>query len=81
MDEPTSALDPISTTKVEELIQSLKKQYSIVIVTHNMQQAARISDQTAFFLNGEVVEFGKTEELFTEPEDSRTMDYINGRFG
>lgn len=81
MDEPTSALDPISTTKVEELVQTLKEDYSIVIVTHNMQQAARISDQTAFFLNGEVVEFGQTEKLFTKPSDQRTEDYINGRFG
>ncbi len=81
MDEPTSALDPISTLKVEELVQELKKDYSIIIVTHNMQQAARISDKTAFFLNGEVVEFSDTNELFSNPEDKRTEDYITGRFG
>ncbi|WP_017186122.1 phosphate ABC transporter ATP-binding protein PstB [Alkalibacillus haloalkaliphilus] len=81
MDEPTSALDPISTLKVEELVQKLKEDYSIVIVTHNMQQAARISDQTAFFLNGEVVEFDETEKLFSNPSDQRTEDYITGRFG
>ncbi|WP_408006777.1 phosphate ABC transporter ATP-binding protein PstB [Pseudalkalibacillus sp. A8] len=81
MDEPTSALDPISTLKVEELVQELKKDYSIVIVTHNMQQAARISDKTAFFLNGEVVEFSDTDTLFSNPEDKRTEDYITGRFG
>lgn len=81
MDEPTSALDPISTLKVEELVQELKKEYSIIIVTHNMQQAARISDKTAFFLNGEVVEFSDTNELFSNPEDKRTEDYITGRFG
>ncbi|RPF53973.1 phosphate ABC transporter ATP-binding protein PstB [Aquisalibacillus elongatus] len=81
MDEPTSALDPISTLKVEELIQKLKEDYSIVIVTHNMQQAARISDRTAFFLNGEVVEFNDTETLFSNPSDQRTEDYITGRFG
>ncbi|MGP4080867.1 phosphate ABC transporter ATP-binding protein PstB [Pseudalkalibacillus sp. R45] len=81
MDEPTSALDPISTLKVEELVQELKKDYSIVIVTHNMQQAARISDKTAFFLNGEVVEFSDTDALFSNPEDKRTEDYITGRFG
>lgn len=81
MDEPTSALDPISTLKVEELVQSLKKQYSIVIVTHNMQQAARISDKTAFFLNGEIIEFDKTDKIFSTPEDQRTEDYISGRFG
>ncbi|RYG74705.1 phosphate ABC transporter ATP-binding protein [Lentibacillus lipolyticus] len=81
MDEPTSALDPIATAKVEELVQSLKKDYSIVIVTHNMQQAARISDKTAFFLNGEVVEFEHTDKLFSNPEDRRTEDYITGRFG
>lgn len=81
MDEPTSALDPISTTKIEELIQELKKQYTIVIVTHNMQQAARVSDQTAFFLHGEVVEFAPTEVLFSTPHDQRTEDYISGRFG
>ncbi|BAK16013.1 ABC-type phosphate transport system, ATPase component [Solibacillus silvestris StLB046] len=81
MDEPTSALDPISTLKVEELVQQMKEQYSIVIVTHNMQQAARISDKTAFFLNGEVVEFDKTDIIFSTPSDQRTEDYISGRFG
>ncbi|TFB19632.1 phosphate ABC transporter ATP-binding protein [Filobacillus milosensis] len=81
MDEPTSALDPISTLKVEELVQNLKENYSIIIVTHNMQQAARISDKTAFFLNGEVVEFDETETLFSNPSDKRTEDYITGRFG
>ena len=81
MDEPTSALDPISTLKVEELVQEMKEQYSIVIVTHNMQQAARISDKTAFFLNGEVVEFDKTDVIFSTPSDQRTEDYISGRFG
>jgi len=81
MDEPTSALDPISTLKVEELIQDLKKDYSIIIVTHNMQQAARISDRTAFFLNGEVVEFDVTDKIFANPNDKRTEDYITGRFG
>lgn len=81
MDEPTSALDPISTLKVEELVQDLKKDYSIIIVTHNMQQAARISDKTAFFLNGEVIEFDKTDTIFSTPSDKRTEDYISGRFG
>lgn len=81
MDEPTSALDPISTLKVEELLQDLKKSYSIIIVTHNMQQAARISDKTAFFLNGEVVEFADTTKMFSKPDDKRTEDYITGRFG
>lgn len=81
MDEPTSALDPISTLKIEELVQELKKNYSIVIVTHNMQQAARISDKTAFFLNGEVVEFSNTNKIFSNPKDKRTEDYITGRFG
>ncbi|RHB51839.1 phosphate ABC transporter ATP-binding protein [Exiguobacterium sp. AM39-5BH] len=81
MDEPTSALDPISTLKVEELVQELKKQYSIIIVTHNMQQAARVSDKTAFFLNGEVVEFDATDKIFSNPTDKRTEDYISGRFG
>jgi phosphate transport system ATP-binding protein len=81
MDEPTSALDPISTLKIEELIQSLKNQYTIVIVTHNMQQAARVSDDTAFFLTGEVVEFNETAKLFSNPRDQRTEDYISGRFG
>ncbi|MER2172051.1 MAG: phosphate ABC transporter ATP-binding protein, partial [Psychrobacillus psychrodurans] len=81
MDEPTSALDPISTLKVEELMEELKQNYSIVIVTHNMQQAARISDKTAFFLNGEIIEFGKTNFIFSTPQDKRTEDYISGRFG
>ncbi|MBP1950902.1 phosphate ABC transporter ATP-binding protein PstB [Virgibacillus litoralis] len=81
MDEPTSALDPISTAKIEELVQKLKEDYSIVIVTHNMQQAARISDKTAFFLNGEVIEYSNTDELFSNPKDKRTEDYITGRFG
>ena len=81
MDEPTSALDPISTSKVEELIEELKKDYTIVIVTHNMQQAARISDDTAFFLNGELVEYSETKDIFTAPKDKRTEDYITGRFG
>lgn len=81
MDEPTSALDPISTMKVEELAQELKEKYTIVIVTHNMQQAARISDQTAFFLNGEMIECGETDFIFTKPKDKRTEDYITGRFG
>jgi phosphate transport system ATP-binding protein len=81
MDEPTSALDPVSTLKVEELTQNLKENYTIIIVTHNMQQAARISDDTAFFLNGIVVEADKTDKIFTTPEDKRTEDYITGRFG
>ena len=81
MDEPTSALDPISTLKIEELMDILKKKYTIIIVTHNMQQAGRISDYTAFFLNGEVVEDGKTENIFYKPKDKRTEDYITGRFG
>lgn len=81
MDEPTSALDPISTAKIEELAIELKKKYSIVIVTHNMQQAVRISDKTAFFLLGEIVEFEKTEQLFSMPKEKRTEDYITGRFG
>ncbi|MGL5346957.1 MAG: phosphate ABC transporter ATP-binding protein PstB [Peptostreptococcaceae bacterium] len=81
MDEPTSALDPISTLKVEELIQEMKGKYTIVIVTHNMQQAARISDKTAFFLTGELVEYDNTNNIFTNPKDSRTEDYITGRFG
>ena len=81
MDEPTSALDPISTSKIEELAMELKKEYTIVMVTHNMQQAARISDKTAFFLLGEIVEFGETEQLFSMPKDKRTEDYITGRFG
>lgn len=81
MDEATSALDPISTSKIEELILNLKKDYTIVIVTHNMQQAARIADKTAFFLLGELVEYDKTENLFTSPQDKRTENYITGRFG
>lgn len=81
MDEPTSALDPISTMKIEELMLELKEKYTIVIVTHNMQQAARISDDTAFFLVGEMVEFGETEQIFSLPTDKRTEDYITGRFG
>ncbi|MBQ6893613.1 MAG: phosphate ABC transporter ATP-binding protein [Clostridia bacterium] len=81
MDEPTSALDPISTSKIEDLAIELKKKYTIVIVTHNMQQAVRISDKTAFFLLGEVIEFDKTEKLFSIPSDKRTEDYITGRFG
>ena len=81
MDEPTSALHPISTSKVEELIEELKKDYTIVIVTHNMQQAARISDDTAFFLNGVLVEYSETKDMFTAPKDKRTEDYITGRFG
>ena len=81
MDEPTSALDPISTMKIEELMSELKKNYTVAIVTHNMQQAARISDKTVFFLLGEMIECGKTEELFSMPKDKRTEDYITGRFG
>ena len=81
MDEPTSALDPISTSKIEELASTLKERYTIVIVTHNMQQAVRISDYTAFFLLGELVEHGETERIFSQPEDKRTEDYITGRFG
>lgn len=81
MDEPTSALDPISTSKIEELAMQLKEQYTIVIVTHNMQQAVRISDRTAFFLLGELVECGDTQQLFSQPQDKRTEDYITGRFG
>lgn len=81
MDEPTSALDPISTSRIEELAMELKEKYTIVIVTHNMQQAVRISDYTAFFLLGEVVEFGKTDDIFSQPKDKRTEDYITGRFG
>lgn len=81
MDEPTSALDPISTGKIEELAVELKKDYTIIMVTHNMQQAARISDKTAFFLMGEMVEYGKTEDIFSMPKDKRTEDYITGRFG
>ena len=81
MDEPTSALDPISTLKVEELIAQLKKEYTIVIVTHNMQQAARVSEKTAFFLNGEIVEYDVTNNVFSNPKDQRTEDYVTGRFG
>ncbi len=81
MDEPSSALDPISTLKIEELMEELKEKYTIIIVTHNMQQAARVSDYTAFFLTGEMVEFGTTETIFTRPSDKRTEDYITGRFG
>ena len=81
MDEPTSALDPISTSRIEDLAMELKKDYTIVIVTHNMQQAVRISDQTAFFLLGDLVEYGNTEEMFSQPKDKRTEDYITGRFG
>ena len=81
MDEPTSALDPISTSRIEELALQLKEKYTIIIVTHNMQQAVRISDNTAFFLLGELVEFGETEKLFSQPKDKRTEDYITGRFG
>ncbi len=81
MDEPTSALDPISTSKIEELAMQLKEKYTIIIVTHNMQQAVRISDNTAFFLLGEMVEYGGTEQIFSQPRDKRTEDYITGRFG
>ena len=81
MDEPTSALDPISTSRIEDLAMELKKDYTIVIVTHNMQQALRISDQTAFFLLGDLVEYGSTESLFSQPVDKRTENYITGRFG
>ena len=81
MDEPTSALDPISTSKIEDLAMELKKDYTIVMVTHNMQQAVRISDNTAFFLLGEMVEYGKSDQLFSMPQDKRTEDYITGRFG
>lgn len=81
MDEPTSALDPLSTLRIEELLIELKEYYTIVIVTHNMQQAARISDWTGFFLNGELIEFGRTIDIFHAPKDKRTDDYISGRFG
>ena len=81
MDEPTSALDPISTLKIEDLATELKKQYTIIIVTHNMQQASRISDETAFFLHGKVVEFGSTVQLFSNPAQKETEEYITGRFG
>lgn len=81
LDEPASALDPISNAKIEELITGLKREYSIIIVTHNMQQALRVSDRTAFFLNGELVEYGQTEQIFTSPKKQKTEDYINGKFG
>ena len=81
MDEPTSALDPISTSKIEDLMEDLKKKYTVIVVTHNMQQATRVSDQTAFFLVGEMVEFGDTKQIFSYPQDKRTADYITGRFG
>ena len=81
MDEPTSALDPIATQKIEELIYNLKQDYTIVIVTHNMQQAARVSDQTAFLYMGDLVEFGQTDQIFTNPREERTESYITGRFG
>jgi phosphate transport system ATP-binding protein len=81
LDEPASALDPIATSKIEDLIEELKKQYTVVIVTHSMQQAARISDNTAFFLLGDLVEADKTATIFTKPRDKRTEDYITGRFG
>ena len=81
MDEPTSALDPISTSKIEDLVVELKKKYTIIMVTHNMQQATRISDKTAFFLHGEIVEYDDTEKIFSMPKDKRTEDYITGRFG
>lgn len=81
MDEPTASLDPVATMKIEELMEDLKKEYTIIIVTHNMQQAARISDKTAFFLSGELIEFDKTNKVFGNPADKRTEDYITGRFG
>ena len=81
LDEPTSALDPISTSKIEDLLMDLKKDYTIVIVTHNMQQASRIADNTAFFLQGEIIETGDIEKIFSFPQDKRTEDYITGRFG
>ena len=81
MDEPTSALDPISTLKIEDLMDSLKEKYTVIIVTHNMQQATRIADYTAFFLVGEVIEYGETEELFSHPKQKKTEDYVTGRFG
>lgn len=81
MDEPASALDPISTSKIEQLIIELKQQYTIIIVTHSMQQAARVSDDTAFFLNGEIIEFDQTHSIFTNPKKKETEDYISGRFG
>ena len=81
MDEPTSALDPISTGKIEDLMEELKKKYTVVVVTHNMQQAVRVSDDTAFFLLGDLVEFGSTKQVFSYPREKRTEDYITGRFG
>ncbi len=81
LDEPTSALDPISTMKIEDLLVEIKNNYTIIIVTHNMQQATRVSDKTAFFLHGEVVEFNETEKLFSMPKNKKTEDYITGRFG
>ena len=81
MDEPTSALDPISTGKIEDLALEIKKDYTIVMVTHNMQQAARVSDKTVFFLLGEIIESGETEQIFSAPRDRRTEDYVTGRFG
>ena len=81
MDEPTSALDPISTSKIEDLVIELKKDFTIIMVTHNMQQAVRVSDKTAFFLLGEVIEYGETEQIFSMPKEKRTEDYITGRFG
>ena len=81
MDEPTSALDPISTSKIEDLVIELKKDYTIIMVTHNMQQAVRVSDKTAFFLLGEVIEYGETEQIFSMPKEKKTEDYITGRFG
>ena len=81
MDEPTSALDPISTARIEDLMEDLKKKYTVVVVTHNMQQATRVSDYTAFFLLGELIEFGETERLFAYPKEKKTEDYITGRFG
>ena len=81
MDQPTSALDPISTTKIEDLMEELKKNYTVVVVTHNMQQAVRVSDYTAFFLVGDMVEFGTTKQIFSYPNDKRTEDYITGSFG
>ena len=81
MDEPTSALDPISTLKIEDLVAELKKKYTIIIVTHNMQQASRISDKTAFFLTGDVIEYGQTQQVFNAPKEKKTEEYITGRFG
>ena len=81
MDEPTSALDPISTLKIEDLVAELKKKYTIIIVTHNLQQASRISDKTAFFLTGDVIEYGQTQQVFNAPKEKKTEEYITGRFG